>query len=1740
MNFKPISIATFAAIYSIGMTASVEAASHSSIVKSGLKQISPTNTVKTNQTKKNAASKVMRAGPGGLNQMIQPVTEGAKFRGNDVNKEQVYIVRLNQKPIATYDGSISGYPATSKSKISAEFNKRNPLSKSSTLSQKVNDTQKQRASSYKQLLIAEQNKVLSQAQKYGINTKTRTNYTNVINGFSITMSKAEAEKMSTLPGVAFVEASTMLQLHTDRGPTFIGADKIWQGTAITGEQANVPYKGEGQIVGIIDTGINSDHIAFAEKGVDGYQHINPNGDGVFLGDCADGTVTCNAKLIGVYSWPVITDTYEGNAPATGEDIQGHGSHTAGTAAGNYVENVPLLAPSIGDGDGVELGFNFASTSGVAPHANIISYQVCIPDAGCPTEAVLKAYEQAVVDNVDVINFSIGGWEQFPWEDATELAILSAREAGISVAVSAGNAGGDENNTYFSSLSHSAPWSMVVAASTTDRVVDITNNMLTLSGGVSQPYLYIDPGQSWPDDIAGYSQQSIVDGKPVLAVNYGDELCANEFAADTFTSDQIVICKRGENARVAKAHNVKNGGAGGFILYNEPWSSEQTEAESMVFDDAYPLPGLHVSNNAGNNIINWLNDGNSDHKITITGGSIAYEIDADKGDILADFSSLGPSSTYSHHLAPHVSAPGVNILAPYADQHPLTPEAALSQDWSMISGTSMASPHVAGAMALVRQAHPDWTATEVQSALEMTASQTVKRDVDENYQPDGHPATQHRAGAGRIDVAKAVNTGLVMNETVENFTLANPELGGDVRQLNVPQLVDSNCRAGVCTWLRTVTATKDGSWKLESDDWAYDRWISTIDGEIDVHTASLEFFPASFALTAGESQSIVIKANVQDVQYQYNSRLGGSVDIQSMELWSNVKLVPQEQDVPALHWPISVNFDRKGLPDLVAINAHRNDGNYQLNDIPLSANSDLAYQGLALTKAQIESVTLPQDNNHQPVYTPDQGPATEHNKVTLVDIPQDTARFVVEVLAHTDGPGFLENYGSLDGTLAVHIGRDYDDNGEPDFDKEWVCSSTTQLEMNYCSLTNPEPGKYWVVLSNTSLNMYDWMYDPSLENDGAPVEGLVDTYDVATAVVPKSGNTLEVTGPQTHDGGLTSISLDWNIGELVEGDIVYTGFTLGTSIAPDALGMIPVKIIRNVDELSTNINERAKGGDILDVNLHLVQNNSGVDREINLQAMLPEGLSLVEDSVKISDPVLQSGLTVEGNVISIVGTQLNTGKLKPSYNITTNLDDLLCKVPNYGSNSEGFVGLYKNYGFAPEIGGSAVDWVGSWNSDWTEFTNPFELDLSTYWGEDAHINLFHNESYMKYPSLYLSPQGFVSFDFAWYAGQHITHQKFPYIMSPFAPFLGVFWKGEIAPEQLGWNTVVNALGTPLNIDYGNIDNTSGMSIGYANDPATDTNDIIIEWINSRTQQVEISYFGDGFANGIEFDDRYSFELILSQGYRYAPGQFEIIMAYDDIDFADQNTNGSIGIHGNTGPLDIYGYPYGDEIGLQFALNELDEKVKDNMVVCYDYVGPESSQFDVTFQVKVAETAAGQTLDVEFTHDSSGLSQTHITKSVEIAGNINLGDFKDQTIDENESFDISVIYNDKNVNGNIISVTGDNITADVKGHTLGSIVTISPVANWYGETEVTVTVTDSQVATDSASKTFMLTVLSDGEEPVISGCTDSSATNYNANATSNDGSCKFPEAEEDKSSGGSMAWLTLLLVPFVIRRRQSKVK
>ena len=181
---------------------------------------------------------------------------------------------------------------------------------------------------------------------------------------AVRLTQQEAKALSALADVAYVEREKIEHIETDTGPIHIGAPSVWDG-----EGQSAINMGEGVIIGVVDTGINSDHRSFADVGDDGYDHTNPWGAGVYVGDCAgDYASMCNDKLIGVRSYAAITNDYAdaavfGDTPpaANGEDYNGHGSHTASTSGGNILKDVPLLDPEIGEleGDGVNTtGFEF--------------------------------------------------------------------------------------------------------------------------------------------------------------------------------------------------------------------------------------------------------------------------------------------------------------------------------------------------------------------------------------------------------------------------------------------------------------------------------------------------------------------------------------------------------------------------------------------------------------------------------------------------------------------------------------------------------------------------------------------------------------------------------------------------------------------------------------------------------------------------------------------------------------------------------------------------------------------------------------------------------------------------------------------------------------------------------------------------------------------------------------------------------------------------------------------------------------------------------------------------------------------------------------------------------------------------------------------------------------------------------------------------------------------------------------
>lgn len=741
-----------------------------------------------------------------------------------------WIVLLDEPPIARYTGGIAGLAATAPEATGADRL----------------DVATAASRAYRAHLEARQAAVLTAATAaIGRSLDVFGSYTVTLNGFAAEMSAAEAEAIAGLPGVARVGPDENRYLQTDNGPEWIGAPGVWDGSSSGGAGT----KGEGVVVGVIDTGVNHDHPSFADVGGDGYDHTNPRGTFYGLCEPLTGLPFCNDKLIGVYD-------FTGTGP---EDDNGHGSHTASTTAGNVVD-AALVGPTIT----IE-----RDISGVAPHANLITYKACVttPAIGtCPISALLLAIDQATADMVDVVNFSIGGGSSDPWADFDAQAMLNGRAAGVFFSVSAGNEGPGASTT---GSPADAPWVMAVGANTHDR--EFINTLEGMSGG----------GIAAPADMVGRSVTSGLESTPIVyAGDYGFPLCGegpanagtgeaaiNPFPPGTFNGE-IVVCDRGTYGRVEKAQNVMEGGAGGYVLANDQPSGDSTVA------DAYPIPGVNIGYDDGVILKAWLASGGG--HVAAIGGTVANE-DPALADVMASFSSRGPNPASGDILKPDVTAPGVDILAAF---HTPLGSVGGPTEFGVISGTSMSSPHAAGSAALVRALHPDWSPAEVQSALMTTSFTSLPgdgREVHGVLKEDGATAADpFDMGAGRVNLHAAGRTGLVLDETAEDYAAADPALDGDPTTINTASLADGSC-AGTCGWHRTLTGTAPGTIT----------WTASVtEGDL-----SLAVEPATFDLAAGQDVTIAVTADITAAP---------------ADVWQfgTVTLTPSDASVPAVHLPVA--------------------------------------------------------------------------------------------------------------------------------------------------------------------------------------------------------------------------------------------------------------------------------------------------------------------------------------------------------------------------------------------------------------------------------------------------------------------------------------------------------------------------------------------------------------------------------------------------------------------------------------------------------------------------------------------------------------------------------------------------------------------------------------------------------------------------------------------------------------------
>lgn len=728
------------------------------------------------------------------------------------------------------------------------------------------------------------------------NVEVVRTFSYALNAAVIEMTGEEAARVAKLPGVARVEPVRKESVSDDVSTKFIGAHRLWTASSrpLPGDatftfptlqdlfgslQAPSGFKGDGVVVGDIDSGYNSLSPSFQATDASGYTITNPLGSGKYLGDCAVPGISfggCNDKVFGVYD--KIHATKPKELPFFSvEDYQGHGSHTASTAAGN-ARSAPV--------GGYATPTNI---SGIAPHANLMVFFVCENPKNCLGDASAAAAEQAIKDGlVHVLNFSISGGSQ-PWDDAVSQAFLAAEGAGIFVAAAAGNTGDSVPVAVPGSANHLEPWTLGVAA-TTDTGGEPASS-LNLTSPATPPGNEANTQNVATYFMSGAAPLSVAlpDSTPYAlsptfknADTTGTDGCA-PFPAGTF-KNAVALLSRGTCNFSVKAANAATAGAIAAVI-----ADNRPEAYPGLNAAGSPIPVFYVSQQQGAVQARLLQGAGS------AGGTVSLSLLARLAqvpDVLANFSLWGPAPF--DVLKPEIAAPGVAILAALNNQvrdtdtnsktylqelAPQTPENVGFDD-----GTSMATPHIAGSAALLMGLHPDWKPMEVKSALMMTASEANL--VNANNPSSAVPADYFQRGAGRVQVDVASRAGLVLNETVENMQNANPAKGGDPSTLNLASLQKAGC-AVRCRFTRTFRST------LSSNS----AWTTSATGELGNR---ISVTPAQFSVPAGGEVTLTFTVDTKNLSPDDAKYHFGEV------LLSQTADLPQAFYLsPTLHIPLAV-------------------------------------------------------------------------------------------------------------------------------------------------------------------------------------------------------------------------------------------------------------------------------------------------------------------------------------------------------------------------------------------------------------------------------------------------------------------------------------------------------------------------------------------------------------------------------------------------------------------------------------------------------------------------------------------------------------------------------------------------------------------------------------------------------------------------------------------------------------------
>lgn len=635
--------------------------------------------------------------------------------------------------------------------------------------------------SYTQQLAAEQDRVLAGV---GPGPEKIYSYFYSLNGFAARMTEAQAVKLEHTQEVLHIWEDEIRPLVTNYSAEFLDLFDSDIGLRAAG------LDGEDVVIGVIDSGIAPAHPALRDtKEADQPRACRSAwGQNSFLGRwlcrsyrnapdvlmyeapanwagaCEEGprftVADCNNKLIGArffFEGAVASGPIDPDEIFSPRDVDGHGTHTATTAAGNKV-------------DASIFGTLLGRVEGIAPRARVAAYKACWLRPGdtrssCNTSDLALAIDTAVADGVDVINYSVGNSRR----DVTapdDVALMAATKAGVLAVVAAGN---DGPNLATIGSPAGAPWVITTAASSRDGEHSVEAIEVAAPPAVAGRYA-VREASFTPALI----DQDPVEGELVL-VDDEDDTLPDGTPGTTFDacepirngselSGNIAYVQRGGCTFQTKIANAEDAGAAAVVVFN-------ISGDPIVMTGtpgSVDIPALMIGQADGNLILAEID---ADRTVEVVLDKSFFLAIEDTGNVMGAFSSRGPAAI-EDVLKPDVTAPGINILAGF------TPDAANSvagENFAFLSGTSMSTPHVAGAAALLRQAHPEWTPAALKSALMTTAYQDVLRQDGET------PANPFDFGSGHISPNAANDPGLVFEVTGDEFDafacgIASPAVG----------------------------------------------------------------------------------------------------------------------------------------------------------------------------------------------------------------------------------------------------------------------------------------------------------------------------------------------------------------------------------------------------------------------------------------------------------------------------------------------------------------------------------------------------------------------------------------------------------------------------------------------------------------------------------------------------------------------------------------------------------------------------------------------------------------------------------------------------------------------------------------------------------------------------------------------------------------------------------------------------